>query len=156
MKANTFCLAAAAIAVLSGCANKPEPVVTEEPIVVPAVHQERCYRMDSAAQERAGYALLKEGQQFYYQLDCDNYLLIGADAKEYERKALIKDGGVEAVKAANATNATNATKSVASAGAAAYAAPEEKVEKEPTCYNDKMTAGRGDLPPCPLEEDEID
>ena len=139
-KGKKLFLATATMLALYGCASPPEPPPPEMPIKVNAVYKERCYAKDTVEQEVAGRAYLEEGQQFYFQPECDNYL--------------VKD----AVQSAEKANGKGDSKAVAKAIAAPKGFKVNPVKSantktEPTCYFDKEGAGRGDLPPCPWDEE---
>lgn len=133
-KGKKLCLATATMFALYGCATPPEP--TEDPIKVNAVYKERCYAKDVVERQTAGRAYLEEGQQFYFQPECNNYLA------PHDSAAKDKPDSDEAVKVMPVTPGfkVNPVKSV-------------RTKKEPTCYFDKEGAGRGDLPPCPWDEE---
>jgi len=177
MKGKLLCLSAAVLAAVAGCSSTPESA--PEPLKVNAVYQERCYSMDQVEQEAAGRAFLEKGQQFYYQLDCSKYTNLslsdqaGEDVADVSEGAALGAQGDQAgdAPAAISTDAGNdpagATGVVAPAGSngpsavtgsasslGAWSEAKAKTPKEPTCYFDKETAGRGDLPPCPWDEEE--
>lgn len=159
MKGTALFLSAAVLAALTGCSSTPEPQA--ENVTVNPIHQERCYSMDHAYRERAGRAYLAEGRQFYFHLDCERHIALQDDVVAHA----VKDGSplVPGLTAATTEAAANAGSGVAGSGAQANKASiganvpvnasGSKAEAEPTCYSDKMTAGRGDLPPCEWDEE---
>lgn len=179
MKGKLLCLSAAVLAAVAGCSSTPEPA--PEPLKVNAVYQERCYSMDHVEQEVAGRAYLEKGQQFYYQLDCAKHLnlsqkdpagvdVAGAgDGSASGAGAVVSDDagaasaaassepGSNAVAVASAASDAGSKEALSAAGSTPrtsnWAESQPKAPKEPTCYFDKETAGRGDLPPCPWDED---
>lgn len=163
MKGTALFLSAAVLAALTGCSSKPEQQA--ETIAVNPVHQERCYSMDNAYKERAGRAYLAEGRQFYFHLDCERHIALQDDVVAHAVKdgAPLVPGVTSAATGAGEGNVANAGSGVAGGGAQANKASIQgnvtgnqsgpKAEAEPTCYSDKMTAGRGDLPPCEWDEE---
>ncbi len=157
MKGNVLFLSVAALAALTGCSTKSEPAA--ESITVNPVQQERCYSMDNVSQETAGRAYLAEGRQFYFHVDCEKHLALQdvAEAMAVKDEAKLTSDTQSAEGAGSAVNPgdPNALKAATGPGLPAGGSQAEGSEAsaEPKCYSDKMTAGRGDLPPCEWDEE---
>jgi hypothetical protein len=136
MKKMAMCSAPLLLGLMAGCAAK-QPPPPPEPVSIDPVHQERCYVMDRAQQEQAGYVMLEEGHQFYFQPDCEVHRYVGDDA-EPDAKPVAEEEEKTPAKA----KTTPAWLSVSDDEAA------------PSCIYDKMTAGQPGLEPCPWDDEE--
>lgn len=168
MKGNALFLSAAVMTALTGCSTTPESA--PESFSVNPVHLERCYSMDNVNRETAGRAYLAEGRQFYFHVDCERHLALQEVAESIA--AQDSEPVVSEVQSSSSTGLgaegglavdANAESAVTAGKTKAFKATIEpdlsanadgsKAEDEPTCYSDKMTAGRGDLPPCEWDEE---
>jgi hypothetical protein len=180
MKGKALFLSTAVMSALAGCSTTPEPQAPE-PLTINPVHLERCYSMDTVGQETAGRAYLAEGRQFYFHVDCDQHLALQAEAEAAAASvaAAVAAAANTAKNDASAAADGHSTSADVSSGHEGVAANKDAdsvvtsgdpkvfaatiqpdltkegsaAEKEPTCYSDKMTAGRGDLPPCDWDEE---
>lgn len=151
MKGKALYLSAMAMAFLAGCSTTPE-TQEPEPLFVDPVIRERCYSMDMVKQEASGYAYLEKGRQFYLHTDCEKYLAMESPQDFGVTKTVSKNKGGLAAKASSKDPGGSATND--KSGSALDGAPNAyNVVKEPNCYYDKETAGRGDLPPCEWDEE---
>lgn len=163
------------MALMVGCST-PTPQPGPQP--VNETHNERCYKMDSAEEEAIGRAKVEEGVQFYYHLNCDQEVEAENDGgsggsgevpdwiddreEGVEKKAVADSKATEGDNKAGAVddkaesdNLTDSKESAAKEKAKETSGNGKKgdqakrsMHEDPTCYFDKMTAGRGDIPPC--------
>lgn len=99
MKTNMVTSGLLLTALLGGCATPPPPP-EPPPEVIDTQYPERCYRMDSAHGEPAGYARLSTGYEFYFHPSCDAHLmntLPEKDASEDKAAEAMKNA-IEAMK----------------------------------------------------------
>lgn len=157
MKLKLLCLTAI-VSGLAGCSSTKDHDI--EPLMPDPVYQERCYSMDSVDREVAGRAYLAEGHQFYFQTDCSKYLALPGTvilieppvAEAFGTAKNANSGDKKLITADQGRASANQNMGGSQDSSKLLDKKEVKAEKEPTCYFDKMTAGRGDLPPCPFDE----
>lgn len=129
------------LGLMAGCVAK-QPLPPPEPVTIDPVHQERCYVMDRADQELAGYAMLDSGHQFYFQPDCESnrYVDVGGTFDNHpvtDDLPATEDQGVASDEDKEGPDWLTVSED----------------EKAPPCIYDKMTAGEPGLEPCPWDEE---